>query len=446
MLDVEGWQLSRKRRGEWVRRCAAGCGDALCGVARKACGSSHSGVVSGCGGALRGVAMHCRVARKACARAGGPRAPWDPDVAALTAVTRRTRAAPATAPGLAHAWQRTASIGTRSAARGHAADGRRHRGCIPLEICSPTTDNNQIADIIDSSQRRLRRLYLTTGSSSRLWEPVSVCEHSVQAAAAASRDGADDAVVLACLLRDVSHLLALEAGAARDPEACATHEHARLGATFLGAIGFSDDVCWMVRHHMDAVRFLSATDPTYVATLSPGRVEALQSAGGPMPPDQRRALEADERWPRVLSMLTYDQVARKRVQRVSKEARDAQHDDWRRYLDKVIREHLRKNLLNSPLQKKIRLPDGAHAGSLLKIKDDIGGGAERRYEIVVPSGVGAGDVLRVILPGSERQMSSAFPLSQYARSYVLSWHQLRRLDEDGFVVLCDVLHPETVSD
>jgi predicted HD phosphohydrolase len=267
----------------------------------------------------------------------------------------------------------------------------------------------------------------------------------VQAAAAALRDRADENVVLACLLRDISHLLALEAGAAPGADACATLEHARLGAMFLGAIGFSDDVCWMVRHHMDAARFLWATDPTYAAALSPGRVEALQSAGGPMPPEQCKALETDARWPKVLSMLTYDQVASKRVQRVAKEQVQKQHEDWLRYLDKMIREHLRKNLLDSPLQKKILLPDGVHAGSLLKIKDNVGGGAERRYEIMVPSGVGAGDVLRVILPGSERQMSSAFPLSQYARSYVLSWHQLRRLDEDGFVLLRDVLHPETVS-
>jgi hypothetical protein len=43
--------------------------------------------------------------------------------------------------------------------------------------------------------------------------------------------------------------------------------------------------------------------------------------------------------------------------------------------------------------------------------------------------------LRVVLPGTPRQMSTAFPLSPFARSYVLSQEQLRRCDWQRKLVL-----------
>ena len=54
-------------------------------------------------------------------------------------------------------------------------------------------------------------------------------------------------------------------------------------------------------------------------------------------------------------------------------------------MDTRVKEHLRRNLLDSPMRKRIKLPAGVGPGDYLKIRDDVGGGAERRYEIQVVS-------------------------------------------------------------
>ena len=119
-----------------------------------------------------------------------------------------------------------------------------------------TTRNHvgQIEHIIQSTQRRLRSLYLKTGKNSYIGKSVSICEHSVQTAITAARDGADDHLVLACLLHEIGTLLCLESGHSpgRNPIPFPVEsvvEYDRFGAEFLGAVGFSDDVCWMVRRH-----------------------------------------------------------------------------------------------------------------------------------------------------------------------------------------------------
>jgi len=175
---------------------------------------------------------------------------------------------------------------------------RRHRGCLPLEATEPTADNSQIEHIIQSTQRRLRSLYLKTGRNSYIGKSVSICEHSVQAAIAAARDGADDDLVLACLLHEVGTLLCLESGSApgRNPIPFPVEsfvEHERFGAEFLGAVGFSDDVCWMVRRHADAMRYLCTVEPDYMAKLSPAGKFMLECHGGAMPAHQCAVLEGE---------------------------------------------------------------------------------------------------------------------------------------------------------
>ena len=109
-------------------------------------------------------------------------------------------------------------------------------------------------------------------------EPVSQLEHALQCAALAKADGAPDALVAAALLHDIGHLLE------DDPEAEAAsgHDshHEDAGAVWLRR-WFGSDVTEPVRLHVDAKRYLCATDPDYLDSLSPASRRSLGLQGGP---------------------------------------------------------------------------------------------------------------------------------------------------------------------
>jgi phosphonate degradation associated HDIG domain protein len=127
------------------------------------------------------------------------------------------------------------------------------------------------------------RLFKERGDAAYLGEPVTQTEHALQTAWAAERAGAGSAVIAACLLHDVGHLL-------HDlPEDCALagidDDHEERGARWL-VRHFGPEVTEPVRLHVAAKRFLCATDPTYLRLLSEASVRSLQLQGGPFTPDE----------------------------------------------------------------------------------------------------------------------------------------------------------------
>ena len=164
-----------------------------------------------------------------------------------------------------------------------------------------------IAQVVDASTRRIMSLYTDFGHNEYIGEPFSIMEHSVQTAAAARANGESAEVQLSCLLHDVGHLLGLEANAPPDMDGCGVIEHERVGAEFLGALGFSDTVSYLALHHVNAKRYRCATEPEYFSKLSPASVTTLHHQGGPMSPEECAEVERDRRWPLVLRMRSYDE-------------------------------------------------------------------------------------------------------------------------------------------
>lgn len=121
-------------------------------------------------------------------------------------------------------------------------------------------------------------LYARCGGE-RYDEEVTQTDHALQCAALARRDGADDALVAAALLHDVGHLLDLDRGGAHAPGVDRRHEV--VGVEYLATV-FPAEVTDPVLLHVEAKRYLCATEPAYAAGLSAGSQRSLAVQGGPM--------------------------------------------------------------------------------------------------------------------------------------------------------------------
>jgi phosphonate degradation associated HDIG domain protein len=112
------------------------------------------------------------------------------------------------------------------------------------------------------------------GVKAYLGEPVSQKEHALQAAALASQEGADPALVAAALLHDVGHLLP-----GSEHEANEDLFHEQRAAEWLAQY-FGLEVTEPVRLHVTAKRYLCTIEPAYRQRLSPSSIGSLELQGG----------------------------------------------------------------------------------------------------------------------------------------------------------------------
>ena len=237
----------------------------------------------------------------------------------------------------------------------------------------------KVEAIVEAAEQRVLSLFEKHGNSDYIGEPMSITEHSVQTACAASKQGEDDTAILACLLHDVGHLAGLEAGHAPGMDGCGTPEHERVGAELLGAIGLPDDVAYLAHHHVSAKRYLCATQPDYIDKLTEASKTTLIHQGGPMSAEEVAAAEADPRWPMVLRMRTYDEAGK------DPNAAFTSPRDFLPMLRTALRQSVSSKLA--------------------------------------------------------RQSTAAYPLSEHADTYVLSSEQLRFWDEHGYLIIRGCLPP-----
>jgi phosphonate degradation associated HDIG domain protein len=132
-------------------------------------------------------------------------------------------------------------------------------------------------DVIDA----IFTTFARRGSAAYLGEPVSLTEHMLQTAMAAEHDGADPVMVASALLHDYGHLVH------ELPEDAADHgidtEHEEAGAAWLER-HFVRRVTEPLRLHVLAKRYLCATEPDYLRSLSAASLHSLQLQGGPCSP------------------------------------------------------------------------------------------------------------------------------------------------------------------
>jgi predicted HD phosphohydrolase len=130
-----------------------------------------------------------------------------------------------------------------------------------------------------SSVDELMQLLATGGGSAYFGEPVTVLEHSLQAAHFLRKGGGVDTLVAAGLLHDAGHLMHAEGEDAAQRGLDTRHEE--LGAAALAG-HFPAATLDPIRMHVAAKRYLCFAEPGYLERLSPASIESLALQGGPM--------------------------------------------------------------------------------------------------------------------------------------------------------------------
>ena len=124
-------------------------------------------------------------------------------------------------------------------------------------------------------------LFARHGASQYSGEPVTQLEHALQTAHLAEQSGADDALVTACLLHDLGHLLNDQGRGFNDTPSLRgiddTHQYFAL--PFLRGL-FPDAVLDAIKLHVDAKRYLCCANPGYFARLSDDSKRSLALQGG----------------------------------------------------------------------------------------------------------------------------------------------------------------------
>ena len=153
-----------------------------------------------------------------------------------------------------------------------------------------------IGGIIDGKGHRLYGL-----------SAVNQRAHALQAALLAEQAGCDAALIAACLLHDIGHMVH---DLGEDPaEDGIDDKHEDLGRDWL-ARWFGPEVTEPVRLHVAAKRYLCGAEPDYFSKLSRDSVRSLALQGGPMSPDEQAAYLANPHAVAATALRRFDEGAK----------------------------------------------------------------------------------------------------------------------------------------
>lgn len=114
-------------------------------------------------------------------------------------------------------------------------------------------------------------------------ESISQVEHALQSAHFAELAGGDAALITAALLHDIGHIICEQQD--HDVAAGIDDQHEFVAVTALKDL-FDQRVLFAIARHVEAKRYLCATEADYLAALSPASKMSLQLQGGAMSAEQ----------------------------------------------------------------------------------------------------------------------------------------------------------------
>lgn len=146
------------------------------------------------------------------------------------------------------------------------------------------------------------------GDEQYFGEPVTKLQHAEQCAWHAQQAGADEELILASLLHDIGHLIDTESAIRDDRVGVVNHDD--VGRQWLIERGFSEKIATLVGGHVDAKRYLTATNAIYIERLTPASQETLRLQGGPMDESSAEAFAREPELRDMLRLRSWDEMAK----------------------------------------------------------------------------------------------------------------------------------------
>ena len=150
-------------------------------------------------------------------------------------------------------------------------------------------------------------LFARHGTAQYSGEPVTQLEHALQSACLAEQAGADDELITAALLHDLGHLLNDQGETPSLRGVDDVHQYFAL--PFLRGV-FGERVLCAIKWHVDAKRYLCATQPDYRAGLSTDSKRSLKLQGGIFSDEQAAKFIAQENAPEAVQLRLWDDQAK----------------------------------------------------------------------------------------------------------------------------------------
>lgn len=168
----------------------------------------------------------------------------------------------------------------------------------PLKPIEATTNDFTAEEII--------YLFEQYGNEDYDGERVSQSSHMMQCAMLAIEESEDEELILGAFLHDVGHLLKHEEPLETMGD-FGVINHEAVGAAYLQKKGFSQKVVAIVEKHVDAKRYLVATDADYHRNLSEASWQTLQYQGGPMTVEEAEAFKQHPFFKDIISVRKWDE-------------------------------------------------------------------------------------------------------------------------------------------
>ena len=158
-----------------------------------------------------------------------------------------------------------------------------------------------VDDIID--------LYNEYGAKNYIGEGVTQTQHSIQAALLAREESGDEEAVVAALLHDIGHLLGMKYNLEDMKDLrCLYHEY--VGSEALMRAGLNEKICFLIRNHVNAKRYLVTMSQEYYDNLSESSKRTLNYQGGIMLEQELSDFENNPLFELIIKMRKWDEKAK----------------------------------------------------------------------------------------------------------------------------------------
>ncbi|MBH67966.1 MAG: phosphohydrolase [Rhodospirillaceae bacterium] len=153
----------------------------------------------------------------------------------------------------------------------------------------------------------IKLIFLTKGKNFFDEDSVTQLSHALQCALHAENANETPEMITACLLHDIGHLISNDTTAPIKSGDDAKHE--QIAVEYLQPC-FNSAVTSPIRWHVDAKRYLCATDLKYFSKLSRASIKSLEVQGGPFTKGEKDVFEGHSFYQEAIKLRRWDDASK----------------------------------------------------------------------------------------------------------------------------------------